>query len=134
MVDAYPLFASMTPVTTATAEKVASWNSFHANTVKGVAWRWGVPMDNIPGLVEANRGFAFDPDKVSVPALSFIGEGEYRNPETQRQQKLCMDGLPNSKKKFVVTPLNEGASNHCVMENRSVMAQVLFDWLDDVLR
>ncbi len=134
VVDAYPLFASMTPVTTATPDKVASWNSFHANTVKGVAWRWGVPMDNIPGLVEANRGFAFDPAKVGIPALSFIGEGEYRNPETQRQQKLCMDGLPNPKKKFVVTPLNEGASNHCIMENRSVMAQVLFDWLDDVLK
>ena len=134
VVDAYPLFASMTPVATATADKVASWSSFHANTVKGVAWRWGVPMDNIPGLVEANRGFSFDPAKVGVPALSFIGEGEYRNPETQRQQKVCMDGLPNSKKKFVVTPLNEGASNHCIMENRSVMAQVLFDWLDDVLK
>lgn len=135
VLDAEPLFASMTPVTTATAEKVASWGSFHANTVKGVAWRWGVPMDNIPGLVAANKGFSFDPAKVRIPAMVLIGEGEYgANAETQRQQKACMDGFQNPKKSFVITPLAEGASNHCIMENRAVMAQTLFDWLDGVTK
>jgi hypothetical protein len=32
---------------------------------------------------------------------------------------------------MVVTPADEGASNHCVMENRSLIGQVLFDWLDE---
>ncbi|MDQ7830229.1 MAG: prolyl oligopeptidase family serine peptidase [Desulfovibrionaceae bacterium] len=134
VVDAYPLFASMTPVVTATPEKVATFNSFHGNTVKIVAWRWGVPMDNVPGLVEANKGFSFDPAKVTVPALSLVGEGEYGGDETKRQQKLCIDGLANPTKNLVVTPLNEGASNHCVMENRSIVGQVAFDWLDDVFK
>ncbi|NDY55504.1 alpha/beta hydrolase [Desulfovibrio sulfodismutans] len=134
VVDAYPLFASMTPVVTATPEKVAAFNSFHGNTVKIVAWRWGVPMDNVPGLVEANKGFSFDPAKVTVPALSLVGEGEYGGDETKRQQKLCLDGLANPTKQLVVTPLNEGASNHCVMENRSIVGQVAFDWLDDVFK
>ncbi|QLA14768.1 alpha/beta hydrolase family protein [Desulfolutivibrio sulfoxidireducens] len=134
VVDAYPLFASMTPVVTATPEKVATFTSFHGNTVKIVAWRWGVPMDNVPGLVEANRGFSFEPAKVTAPALSLVGEGEYSSDETKRQQKLCIDGLANPMKKLVVTPLNEGASNHCVMENRSVVAQVVFDWLDGVFK
>ena len=26
----------------------------------------------------------------------------------------------------------EGASNHCIMENRSLMSQVVFDWLDEI--
>jgi pimeloyl-ACP methyl ester carboxylesterase len=134
VVDAHPLFAGMTPVVTATPEKVATFTSFHANTVKIIAWRWGVPMDNVPGLVEANRGFSFDPAKVTVPALSLVGEGEYGGEETRRQQKLCIDGLANPVKDLVVTPLNEGASNHCVMENRSLVAQVVFDWLDGVFR
>ncbi|KAF0232986.1 MAG: hypothetical protein FD177_2025 [Desulfovibrionaceae bacterium] len=134
VVDAHPLFASMTPVVTATPEKVASFTSFHGNTVKIIAWRWGVPMDNVPGLVEANRGFSFDPSKVTVPALSLVGEGEYQGEETRRQQKLCMEGLPNPIKGLVVTPLDEGASNHCVMENRSLVAQVVFDWLDGVFK
>lgn len=27
---------------------------------------------------------------------------------------------------------NEGASNHCLTENRSIMSQTVFDFLDDV--
>ncbi len=134
VVDAYPLFASMTPVVTATPEKVKTFTTFHGNTVKSIAWRWGVSMDNVPGLVEANKGFSFDPSKVTVPALSLVGEGEYQSEETRRQQKLCIDGLANPIKGLVVTPLNEGASNHCVMENRSLVGQVVFDWLDNVFK
>jgi hypothetical protein len=47
---------------------------------------------------------------------------------------VCIDGLPNHTKGLVVTPLNEGASNHCIMENRSLVGQVVFDWLDDVFK
>jgi hypothetical protein len=43
-----------------------------------------------------------------------------------------MDYLPNPVKELLITPSNEGASNHCVMENRSLIGQVLFDWLDEV--
>lgn len=131
VVDAHRLFASM-PVATATKDVVDSWSSFKRNTVKVIAWRWGVKMDNIPGLVAANKGFEFDPKKVSIPALVLVGEGEYSNEEVKRQQKECMDNLPNAHKKFVITPANEGASNHCITENRSVMSQVVFDWLDDI--
>jgi pimeloyl-ACP methyl ester carboxylesterase len=131
VVDAYPLFAAM-PVTRATKAEIASWTSFHGNIVKAVNWRWGVPMDEPSALVEANRGFSFDPAKITVPALLMVGEGEYRSDETKRQQKLCMDLLPNPMKKLVITPSNEGASNHCIMENRSLVGQVLFDWLDEV--
>ena len=134
VVDAHPLFASMTPVVTATPERVKTFTAFHGNTVKIIAWRWGLAMDNVPGLVEANRGFSFDPAQVAVPALTLVGEGEYQGEETRRQQKICLDGLANPVKGLVVTPLDEGASNHCVMENRSLVAQVAFDWLDDVFR
>ncbi|WP_459934794.1 alpha/beta hydrolase family protein [Fundidesulfovibrio butyratiphilus] len=134
VVDAHALFATMTPVTTATAEKVKTWSSFHANTVKAIAWRWGVSGDNIPGLVEANRGFCFDPTTVHIPALILVGEGEYRGDEVRRQQKLCLEGLTNASKALVVTPLNEGASNHCMLENRGLVGQVLFDWMDTVFK
>jgi hypothetical protein len=45
-----------------------------------------------------------------------------------------MDNFPNPMKKMVITPTVEGATNHCVMENRSLVGQVLFDWLDDVFK
>jgi pimeloyl-ACP methyl ester carboxylesterase len=133
VVDARALFAIM-PVVRATAPEIASWSSFHGNTVKMVCWRWGVPMDQPAGLVAANEGFRFDPAKVAVPALIVVGEGEYQSQEVKRQQQLCLDNLSNPRKKLVVTPSSEGAANHCVMENRSLMSQVVFDWLDELFR
>jgi len=133
VVDAYPLFSTM-PVVLATKKEIASWTTFHGNIVKAICWRWGVPMDKPSGLAAANKGFTFDPAKISVPALLIIGEGEYKSEEVKRQQKLCMDNFPNPLKKIVITPTNEGATNHCVMENRSLMSQELFDWLDDIFR
>jgi len=133
VVDARALFAIM-PVVRATPPEIASWSSFHGNTVKLVCWRWGVPLDQPASLVAANEGFRFDPAKVAVPALVIVGEGEYQSAEVKRQQQLCLDNLPNPRKKFVVTPAMEGAANHCVMENRSLMSQVVFDWLDELFQ
>ena len=131
--DAYPLFSTM-PVVLATQKEIDAWTTFHRNIVKAICWRWGVSMDKPSELANANKGFTFDPAKVSVPALMIVGEGEYKSEEVKRQQKQCMDNFPNSRKKLVITPTNEGATNHCVMENRSLMSQVLFDWLDDVFK
>ncbi len=131
--DAYPLFSTM-PVVLADEKEIASWSSFHGNIVKAICWRWGVPMDKPSGLAKANIGFAFDPAKIEAPALLIVGEGEFRSEEVKRQQKQCMDNFPSPLKKQVITPSDEGATNHCVMENRNLMSQVLFDWLDEVLK
>lgn len=128
VVDAYPLFAAM-PAATATEEEMAAWTSFHKNIVETICWRYGVSEP--AGLVDANKGNTFDPTKVTVPALLIVGEGEFQSEEVQRQQKIALEGFPNPNKKLVVTPLNEGATNHCIMENRSLVGQVLFDWLDE---
>lgn len=128
VVDAHTLFATM-PAATTTDQEMTTWASFHNGVVRSICWRYGV--DKPTGLVDANKGNVFDPTKISVPALIIVGEGEYRSKEVQRQQKIAMDGFSNPNKKLVITPANEGATNHCIMENRSVVAQVLFDWLDD---
>jgi hypothetical protein len=67
-------------------------------------------------------------------ALIVVGSGEYKSPEIERQTKLCLDCLGSIRKNLVITPAEEGASNHCVMENRSLMSQVVFDWLDDTFK
>jgi hypothetical protein len=121
VVDGRALFAIM-PVVQATPKEIASWSSFHGNTVKNICWRWGVPLDQPAGLVAANEGFRFNPAKVTVPALVIVGEGEYQSQEVKRQQQLCLDNLPHPKKKLVVTPAIEGAAHHCIMENRSLMS------------
>ncbi|HLZ19146.1 MAG TPA: hypothetical protein VKO67_06020, partial [Smithellaceae bacterium] len=122
------------PVVTTTPKVLAGFSSFHRNVVKLVAYRWGVPADNIPGLVAANKGFTFDPAKVTVPLLILVGAGEYADKEVKRQQTECTSKLPNPKSKLVVTGFEDGASSHCIGENRTLMAEILFDWLDDVLK
>ncbi|MFW5488504.1 MAG: alpha/beta hydrolase [Desulfovibrio sp.] len=128
VVDAEALFATM-PAALASKEEMASWSSFHRDVVRSICWRYGV--DEPAGLIPANKGNTFDPAKIAVPALIIAGEGEYKSDEVQRQQQIAMDNFPNPKKKMVITPTNEGATNHCVMENRSLVGQVLFDWLDE---
>ncbi len=132
VVDAYTLFSTM-PATQATERDMASWTSFHAGVVKAICWRYGVPLDRPAELVDANKGNTFDPAKIVVPALIMVGEGEYKSGEVRKQQKAALDNFPNKSSRMVVTPTNEGATNHCVMENRSLVGQVLFDWLDEVL-
>lgn len=131
VVDDQALFASM-PVATATPDVVATWSSFKRGTVEAIAWRWDVPRDDIPGLVAAQEGYQFDPTQVTCPALVLVGEGEYQDPEVQRQQQVAIDNLPNPDKRFIITPGEEGASSHCIGENRSVMSQVVFDFFDEI--
>ena len=131
VVDAYPGVAKMA-VATATGDVVKTWSSFKQIANQSIAWRFGVSRDNLPGLVEANRGFSFEPAKVTVPALIIVAAGEYQSPEIQRQTARCLAELPNPQKRLVLAPEAEGASNHCIMENRSLMSQELFDWLDGI--
>ena len=69
VVDDHAIFASM-PVATATPDVVATWSTFKRGTVESIAWRWGVPTDNIPGLVAAQEGYQFDPAQVTCPAMA----------------------------------------------------------------
>ena len=133
VIDEYSLFAQM-PNAKATPDVLKSWGAFHKNTAGVVSWRWGLDPSDIAGLVEVNKGYQFDPAKVECPVLVLIGEGEYANKEVKRQQHACLDALPNPVKKLVITPEDAGASSHCVGENRSLMSQVVFDWLDELFK
>ncbi|WP_419786560.1 alpha/beta hydrolase [Pseudodesulfovibrio sp.] len=129
VVDAYTLYAVM-PAAVASQKEIDSWSSFHGDVVKSICWRYGV---NKPSeLIAANKGNTFDSRKIKAPILIILGEGEYRSKEVQRQQQAAIDGFQDKRSKMVVTPSDEGASNHCLMENRSIVGQVVFDWMDEI--
>ena len=131
VVDAYTLYSKM-PAALATQKDIDSWSSFHGNVVRSICWRYGVtkPFD----LIEANKGNTFDPKKIKAPILIIVGEGEYRSEEVRRQQQITIDGFQDKRSAMVVTPSDEGATNHCIMENRNIVGQVLFDWLDEIFK
>ncbi|WP_338670159.1 alpha/beta hydrolase family protein [Pseudodesulfovibrio methanolicus] len=127
--DAHRLFATM-PAAVASREEEAAWTSFHAGIVKSICERYGVEKPE--GLIEANRGNTFDAARIAAPALIVVGEGEYHSAEVQAQQQAALSGFPDKRSRLVVTPADEGATNHCIMENRSLVGQVVFDWLDGI--
>ncbi len=120
------------PFSKDTQEQIDQWPSFKKAVTSGVTWRWGLDPENVKGQVEATKDFQFDPAKVICPVLDIVGAGEYVNKETERQQKEFMDKVGTQNKTLVITPENEGASSHCIGENRTLMAEVVFDWLDDL--
>ncbi|MCK5851961.1 alpha/beta hydrolase [bacterium] len=133
VVDNYLMFKQM-PFAKDTQEEIDKWPPFKKAVTSAVAWRWGLDPENVKGQVEQTKGFQFDPSKVSCPVLDIVGAGEYSNEETERQQKEFMDNVGTKNKKLVITPENEGASSHCIGENRTLMAEILFDWLDEVFK
>ena len=133
VIDQYALFSNM-PNTKATPEEIAQWGAFKRATSGVVSWRWGLDPSDISGLAEANKGFDYDPAKVTCPALVLVGEGEYENEEVRNQIKTFLDSLPNPTKKFIMTKADQGASSHCIGENRSLMSEIVFDWLDETIK
>ena len=133
VVDNYLMFKQM-PFAKDTQEQIDKWPAFKKAVTSAVAWRWGLDPEDVKGQVEQTKDFQFDPSKVTCPVLDIVGAGEYANEETERQQKEFMDNVGTKNKKLVITPENEGASSHCIGENRTLMAEILFDWLDEVFK
>lgn len=131
IIDQEKVFANM-PIAKATPEVLKTWPAFKRQTAGVIAWRAGLDLSNVIGLVAANKGFIYDPKDVTCPALILIGEGEYSSDTIKEEQKKFYDNISSPEKRFIVTPANQGASSHCIGENRSVMSQVVFDWFDEV--
>ena len=97
------------------------------------AWRWGVK--NYAELYEVMKAFTFDPAKVACPILSIIGEKEYQQGTASRfQQTQAVNLNPDPRSKLVITTAAEGADAHAMSTNMSLMAQLVFDWLDDIVQ
>lgn len=96
------------------------------------AWRWGVKT--YAELYEVMKPFTFDPAALACPLLSIIGEKEYRQgPASRFQQTQAVDRNPDTRSQLMVTTAAEGADAHAMATNMSLMAQLVFDWLDEIV-
>jgi len=95
-------------------------------------WRWGV--ETLPDLYEVSKAFTLDPGEITCPVLNVVAQQEWEvvGP-TRRWAELCRERAPHPRSRLVVTPRDEGADSHAVGSNLSVMSQVVFDWLDELL-
>ncbi len=127
--DNYKMFEEM-PFATSTRSQIEEWESFRHDVTAAVAYRW---QSDIKGQVEATKGFQYDPSQIQCPCLALVSCGELSG-EAERQQHEFMEGIQENKyNKMIISDEKMGAISHCLAENRSYMAQVLFDWFDEVL-
>ena len=93
-------------------------------------WKWNV--DSREAHRKLQEQFKFDLGLLTCPALSIIGEGEYRNRLMQQETESILKAAQDDRTTAVIPPLNEGGAHHCTWENTYLAAQVTFDWLDEL--
>lgn len=96
------------------------------------AWRWG--KRDYRELIESMGGCVYDPARIACPILSVIGAKEYNaGPVSRRAQDEAIAANPSNRSKLVVVTAADGGDAHSIATNMSLLAQVIFDWLDEVL-
>jgi hypothetical protein len=97
------------------------------------AWRWGVKT--YADLYEVMKAFTFDPATLTCPILSIIGEKEYQQgPASRLQQTQAIQCNPDKRSKLIVTTAAEGADAHAMATNMSLMGQLVFDWMGEIVQ
>lgn len=98
--------------------------------VSTYTWRWGV--ETVSDLLEVSKSMVFEPRELTCPTLVLIGAQEYEKFEASREwAQRCIEEAQTSRKELIVTPRDEGADTHAIGTNLSLMAQTVFDWLDE---
>lgn len=129
--DNYRAFKKM-PFSTDTQEQIDKWPPFKYAVISAVSWRWGLDPADLKGQLEKSKDCQFDPAQIKCPFLDIVSEAEYASEEIYKQQQECMNALSNPNKKMVITTAKEGGASHCIGQNRTLMSQIAFDWLDEL--
>jgi pimeloyl-ACP methyl ester carboxylesterase len=96
------------------------------------AWRWGA--SRYADLLDIAKDFTLDPAGITCPLLSIVGEKEYANSAVSRRfQDEAIKANPDPRSRLIVVKASDGGDAHAIGTNLSLMAQLVFDWLDEVL-
>ena len=96
------------------------------------AWRWGAKR--YADMLGIAKDFTLDPARITCPLLSIVGEKEYTNSAVSRRfQDDAINANPNPQSRLIVVKASDGGDAHAMGTNLSLMAQLVFDWLDEVL-
>ena len=105
---------------------------FNIRMTQIVAWRFGLDINDLSGIIAKAQDYSYDASKINCPALNISSWGEYLNPTVKSMCDEFIMLAPNPKNKMVVTSFEDGANTHCLGENTGLMSVILFDWLDEI--
>jgi pimeloyl-ACP methyl ester carboxylesterase len=96
------------------------------------AWRWGARR--YADMLDIAKDFTLDPARITCPLLSIVGEKEYTHSAVSRKfQDDAIRANRNPESRLIVVKGSDGGDAHAIGTNLSLMAQLVFDWLDQVL-
>jgi pimeloyl-ACP methyl ester carboxylesterase len=96
------------------------------------AWRWGAKR--YADMLDIAKDFTLDPAQITCPLLSIVGEKEYTHSAVSRKfQDEAITANRNPQSRLIVVKASDGGDAHAIGTNLSLMAQLVFDWLDEVL-
>jgi hypothetical protein len=102
------------------------------NILATYEWRWGA--ETISQLMEMTRNHVTDPQKINCATLNLIAEQEYLGFGAGRVwAEECQQKIQHPRSEILVAPRNEGGDSHGIGMNLSLMSQMVFDWLDEIL-
>jgi dipeptidyl aminopeptidase/acylaminoacyl peptidase len=70
--------------------------------------------------------------KISCPFLMLHGDGDEQIPMSEAQK--CFDAVGSKQKTMKVFTREEGGYHHCQIDNQSICAAYMWDWLEQVLQ
>lgn len=70
--------------------------------------------------------------KITCPFLMLHGEGDEQIPLSEAQ--ICFDAVGAKLKTMKVFTREEGGYHHCQIDNQSICAAYMWDWLEDILQ
>ncbi len=79
------------------------------------------------------EGFRLDGvvQKITCPFLMVHGEGDEQIPLALAQK--CFDAVGSKRKTMKVFTRAEGGYHHCQIDNQSICASYMWDWVEEVL-
>jgi pimeloyl-ACP methyl ester carboxylesterase len=96
------------------------------------AWRWGAKR--YTDMLDIAKDFTLDPARITCPLLSIVGEKEYTHSTVSRKfQDDAIRANRNPQSRLIVVKASDGGDAHAIGTNLSLMAQLVFDWLDEVM-
>jgi len=70
--------------------------------------------------------------KIACPFLMLHGEGDEQIPLPEARK--CFDAVGSKRKTFKLFTRAEGGYHHCQIDNQSICASYMWDWLEEVLQ
>ncbi len=104
-----------------------------------MCWQYGISTDNglKQGMIDLVDGkwnsLRSEPENITVPFYTVAGENELGG-EGIRQALEFHDRLSSEKKMKRITTFAEGAETHCQLNNFPLSQQIVFDWIEDLMR